>query len=383
MYFNFYQKLREVKYSDIPSLAGALDIPESCFRQTEGPILAYRRYLEQPIGYLLRGTLFFPGLVVRGYPKITYGAVHEFHKPFAKAAERMLLSCLKDGRILFEEKIDGINVRMYRYRDRFYFATRMVWDGSNRKGELQWGEMARQIVERKYPGAYHLVKAGYVPVFEMTSPQFTHLSLPAEEDELFLIDVLRDHKFVHREKKERLAAEHGLRVPRVVSTIEGAMTPKQFHKEVRALEHYAEQLGLEGVVAKGFKGDSDQVFLKVKVAEVRAEHWGASIPKRFILEAIRRVRAEAGQETFLDGPKALRLILEELSGDFVIPDKEKVRRYYKQVRAEAEQERTARARAETILQQGFTTRKELALYLEKESENPAVRWYCFELCNLK
>lgn len=386
MYFDFYKKLRALDASerfDIPALAGVLGVPERCFTQAEGPILAYRRYWEKPIGYLLRGTLFFLGQIVRGYPKITYGTVYESHKPFAKTAERMLLSCLKDGRILFEAKIDGINIRMYRYRGQFHFATRMVWDGSNRKGELQWGEIAREITDRNYPGAYRLVEAGYVPIFEMTSPRFTHLSIYSEADDLTLIDILRDHKFVPREERERLAAEYGLRVPRVISTLEGSMTPKRFHKEVRTLEHYAKQLSLEGVVAKGFKGDSDQVFLKVKVAEVRAEHWGASIPKRFILEAISRVQAEADEETFLDESKALPLILEELSDDFVVPDREKVARYYRQVQEEVEQQQVARTRAKAILKQRFATRKELALYLEEKGEDPLVRWYCFELCNLE
>ena len=361
----------------IDRLAEFFGLPSNCFTTVDagkGIILAYRRSYGSAVGYLLRGTFFFDEghSIIRGYPKITYGSQYQGMVPFAVSAERELLSCLKRNRIIFEEKIDGINIRMYQWRNNFYFATRMVCDGSNIKGDIQWCDVAKRIIGTRYPGAYDLVNDGYIPVFEIVSPLFTHLTLKAAEEDAYLIDVMKDFTFLTRERKEEVAAAYHLKIPRIVSEIHSSMSPEQFRKKVSELEYYAETLGLEGVVARSYKVEpgeepGDQVYLKVKVGDVRKIHWGGTIPKRFIVEAIRGVRMDLSQEEFLDRDLALGLIREELSQDVVIGAEvdEKVVRLYEEIRGEVEGQLRAEGEARSLIEQHrFPTKKEAALWMQ-------------------
>ncbi|MBN1352433.1 hypothetical protein JXJ21_23750 [candidate division KSB1 bacterium] len=386
MYLDFYeifQGVNRVEPWSIDSLATYFNMPAKCFAEVApGVILVIQKWAEQPIGYLMRGSIFFVNerIAVRGMPKIMYGRVYQEGTPAAVVAEQELLSCLKHDSIIFEEKLDGVNIRMYCVREKTYFATRMKYDGYSEKGDFIFGNMARDIVKKKYPGAYELAASGDVPIFEMLSPRFDYLTIKAKQDDLFLIDVLRQNKFLQREEKEELAQQYHLKVPRIISKINRDLSSKQFLKEVKRLEHYAHQLGIEGVVAKAFAGESDQVFLKVKTQDVRTEHWGTmGIPRRFIVEAIRNLRAESTRDEFVNRELALDKIVEELADDFIITEKntQKIEQYYNEEYAIAKTELDAINRAESLLKENrFKSKKELAL--ATKSESTLVRHFLFK-----
>lgn len=386
MYLDFPQKFRAIHRLDewtIESLSDCFQVPEKNFAEVApGIIMVISKYSEKLIGYLLRGSLFFPEqrYALRGMPKIMYGQIYQATTPAAVTAERELLSCLKNEKILFEEKLDGVNIRMYRVQSKYYFATRMRYDGLSEKSEFPFGEMARNMIEKKYPGAFKMVDAGYVPIFEMLSPKFEYLSLKAKEDDMVMIDLLKDNQFLRRERKEELANEYGLKIPKIISTIERSMTPKQFLKEIKSLEYYSHQLGLEGVVAKAFSGDSDQAFLKVKTQDIRSEHWGTmGIPKRFILEVARSMKAEHAREEFINREFMLPKIIDELSDDFLISEKNlpKIEQYYEEVRSHVADEVEAMARARELFDKHqFKSRKDIAL--ATRTEEKLVRHFLFK-----
>ena len=386
MYLDFYKTFQGVFTIEdwsVESLSQYFQMPARCFAEVApGVILAIQKWAEQAIGYLMRGSIFFvkERTAIRGMPKIMYGRIYQAGTPAAVVAEREILSCLKNDTILFEEKLDGVNIRMYRVKDSYYFASRMKYDGYSEKGDFIFGEMARTIIDKKYPQAYDLVDAGYTPIFEMLSPKFDYLTLKANEDEMILIDVMQQNKFLRREEKQRLAEQYHLKLPRIISTINRSMSPKQFLKEITSLEYYCHQLGIEGVVAKAFKDDSDQVFLKVKTQDVRTEHWGTmSIPKRFISEVIRQFKAEFSREEFVDREFTLNKIIEELSDDFLIGEQNipKIEQYYNEEYEKVVAEREAIRRAKEILKQmNFQSKREIALATTNESQ--LVRHFLFK-----
>lgn len=387
MYLNFnqiFQGVYSVEKWTVDSLAKYFGMPSKCFAEVApGVILVIQKWAEQAIGYLMRGSIFFVNarVAVRGMPKIMYGRIYQEGTPAAVVAERELLSCLKNDSILFEEKLDGVNIRMYRVKSSYYFATRMKYDGFSDKSNFPFGKMAKAMVDEKYPGAYELVDAGFVLIFELLSPKFDHLTIRASEDDLVLIDLMQQNKFLRRKVKAELAEQFHLKVPRIISTIDRSMTPKQFLKEIKSLEYYCHQLGIEGVVAKSFKDDSDQAFLKIKTQDVRSEHWGTmGIPKRFITEVIRQFRTEFSKAEFANREFTLNKIIEELRDDFILTEKNipKIEKYYDEEYRKVNDELAAIDRAKELLKQNrFQSKKELALATANESR--LVRYFLFKL----
>lgn len=386
MYLDFnqtFQGVYAVKDWSVESLSQYFKMPAECFAEVApGVILVIQKWTEQAIGYLMRGSIFFveERVAIRGMPKIMYGRIYQESTPAAVVAERELLSCLKNDTILFEEKLDGVNIRMYRVKNKVYFATRMKYDGVSEKGDFIFGEIAETIIDKKYPKAYELVDAAYILIFEMLSPKFDYLTLKAKQDDMILIDVMQQNKFLRRGEKEKLARQYDLKVPKIISTIDRSLSQKQFLKEIKSLEYYCHQLGIKGVVAKAFKDDSDQVFLKVKTQDVWTEHWGTmGIPKRFITEVIRQFKAELSKEEFINRDFTLSKIIEELSDDFVISEHNipKIEQYYDEEYSKVAYELKASQRAKEILEQtNFQSKKEIALATQKESQ--LVRHFLFK-----
>jgi hypothetical protein len=198
---------------------------------------------------------------------------------------------------------------------------------------------------------------------------------------------MKDSTFLTRERKEEIAATYHLKVPRIVSEIRASMSPEQFRKKVSELEHYAETLGLEGVVARSYKVETgeepgDQVYLKVKVGDVRKIHWGGTIPKRFILEAIRGVQADLSAEEFLNRDLVLDLVREELSQDIVLgaESDEKVVRVYEEIQGEVKDQLLAEEEARSLLERHrFPTKKEAALWMQAERVDRRIMGKVFEM----
>lgn len=385
MYLDFHTIFQDIDKIDrwsIQSLSQHFQIPPNYFAEVDpGVLLIVHKWAEQPIGYLLRGSIFFVNarVAVRGMPKIMYGSIYQETIPAAIEAEKELLSCLKTNPILFEEKLDGVNIRMYRANSHYYFATRMKYDGLSDKGSFRFGDMAKEIIDKNYPAAYALVDDGYVPIFELLSPRFDYLSIPALKDDIVILDILKDNKFLHRAEKEALAARYELKTCQIISTIDRQMTHKRFLKEIKKLEYHCHQLGIEGVVAKAFINNSDQVFLKIKTQDIRSEHWGTSgIPKRFIVEIVRNLKAELSLNEFVDQSYTLPKLIEELSDDFIISEKnsQKIKRYYAEIQSQVQTELAAIERAQTILKnRKFNSKKELAEATKAESR--FVRYHLF------
>ncbi len=308
------------------TLAEHFGLPQDCFAASQDDpdlVLCTRRHADRSAeGYLLKGTFFFRRTrrIVRAYPKILYGRQRQPGMPFAVQAEVELLSCLASGGILFEEKLDGVNIRVYAREGSIRFATRQRHDGSNPLGLQPWGEIARRVLQARYPGALALAHEGCVPVFELLSPEFAGAIRYSEEDAV-LIDVIRsDHRFADRAEKEELAARHGLRAARVVSRVDGAQPAHEFHKALRGLEHYAHELGIEGMVAKASRaladgGRGDQVFLKVKTEELRRLHRSVNLPDRILRATIGKVADGLGTPDLADVAAVVDLVAEDLEED--------------------------------------------------------------------
>lgn len=332
-YSNLYKRIQEAE--NLPRftphiLSNHFRIPSNCFIEMDdnpNVILAYKRHKDRSAeGFLLKGTFFFKNdkRIVRGYPKILYGRTHQESIPFARQAETELLSCLKTNPIKFEEKVDGINIRVYKRNSKYYFATRKRYDGSPRIGNIQWGKIAKRILDSKYPKAYDLVKAGFMPVFEITSPLFDHLVIKSETEDAFLVDVVdENHMFVDREVREEMADFGGFKLPRIIKTVEGPISDKAFRKLYKSLEYYAESLGIEGMVSKsrrtyedGAKGD--QVFLKIVTNDVRKAHRGYVLPKRCVDATVLKVIESMNKEELQDLGYVVEFVEEELAEEFGI-----------------------------------------------------------------
>jgi hypothetical protein len=192
---------------------------------------------------------------------------------------------LRDEEILFEQKVDGVNIRLYTWNQEIYCATRYRFDGSPSGGlGLPYGDLARRVAECRYPGALDAAREGWTPVFELTSPALENPHFDYPEDDLTLIDVMTaDHRFLPRREKEEFAARYGLNVVPLFpkETLRGAMTPEAFEKRCRSLEYLASQRGIEGFVAKAYQ-DGEPVYLKLKAPEVRRLHQGAGLDDTFL-----------------------------------------------------------------------------------------------------
>jgi hypothetical protein len=108
-----------------------------------------------------------------------------------------------------------------------------------------------------------------------------------------------------------------LSVARVLSRIEGAQPLPQFHKALRALEHYAHTLGIEGMVGKACRPTrdgvcGDQVFLKVKTEELRRLHRGTGLPDRVLRAALDRVTDGLSAADLADTTTIVDLVAEDL-----------------------------------------------------------------------
>jgi ATP-dependent RNA circularization protein (DNA/RNA ligase family) len=386
MYSGFYklfQRVAQIENWTISELSAHFQLPSECFRETSpGIITVLRKSTQLPHSYLLPGSFFFvkEHVAVRGMPKILFGQVYQPPNAVTCRAEQELRACLSENPIILEEKINGVNIRMYRVGEQYYFATRRKFNGTRQLGEYVFSEIARECVEKKYPGACALVDAGFQPVFELISPMFGFLSTTPRATDLILIDVLENHRFVGREKKATLAEQYQLKIPNVIATIEQPLTDRQFLKEIKRLEYLCHELKIEGLVAKGCLPDSDQVFLKIKAQEIQTEHWGTTeIPKRFILEVIHGLKNELEPAEFLDRNFALGLILDELSDDFVIipENQEKVEQYYETHRGEVAEQFAAHARARQLwADHPFESRRDIAL--ATQDEHQFVRFYLFQ-----
>ncbi len=324
MYGDFYNKLLAADQGEFTPrrLSRIFEVPEQCFVHYDNKenILFVPSFLPDYAieTSLLKGTFFItPRKIIRGYPKIFMSTDYSSMSAAAKT-ERELLSTLKNGEIIFEEKIDGVNIRLFENEGEFFFATRKRIDGIPRDArEKRWGEIAKRIISTKYSGALTLASEGIIPVLEIVSPEFDHLYIQSEKEDAYLIDVIRkDYQFTDRTEKEKIAEKYGLQIPRLISKINQSQDITSFNRQLRGLEHYSETLRLEGVVGKSIvydttgKRTSDQIFLKVKIQEVREIHKSIGVQRRII-----DIVLEGLKETEKDKQKVLLAAEEEFRED--------------------------------------------------------------------
>ncbi len=262
---------------------GVLRVAAHSFSQDGAALTYHQSGSHAAVSYVLKGTVFFADTrqIVRGYPRILPASDYTTDR-FAATQERVLFRALRDGEVTVEKKEDGVNVRLYRHGDDYFFATRDVYDGGNplvaagienvRGLGVDYGAQARRLADKLYPKAYRLADLGYVPCFEMTLPEIETV-IPADQADLILIDVIDpDFVFVDRLEKERIAEDYRLRVVELQGRLQGGSETGDIYKRLRALEFIAAREGIEGYVAKGRFEGSDQLFLKVKPVAVREAH---------------------------------------------------------------------------------------------------------------
>ncbi len=287
MYLDIAEKLRlcaqTVPAFTRDALGAFFGVPVGSFSQEGAAITFHQSGSHAPVSYVLKGTIFFADArrIVRGYPRILPVSDYTTDR-FAQTQERVLFRSLRDGEVIVEKKEDGVNIRLYKQADKYFFATRDVRDGSNplvaagienvRGLGIDYGSQARRLADRLYPQAYKLADLGYVPCFEMTLPEIETV-VPADRPDLILIDVIDpDFMFADRLEKERIAEDYRLNLVQLQGRLTGGGEAGDVYKRLRSLEHLAARDGLEGYVVKGRFEGSDQVFLKVKPASVRDAH---------------------------------------------------------------------------------------------------------------
>lgn len=288
MYYEIAEKLRQCAAPSGPAftrdgLSRFFGVSPASFSQDGGVLTYHQSGSHAAISYVLKGTIFFSEgrQIVRGYPRILPASDYTADR-FGVTQERVLFRALRDGEVIVEKKEDGINIRLYKHGDDYFFATRDVYDGGNplvaagienvRALGLDYGAQARQLLETHYPKADALADLGYVLCFEMTLPEI-ETAVPADRADLILIDVIApDFLFVDRLEKERIAEDYRLSVVALQGRLQGGSEAGDIYKRLRALEFLAAREGIEGYVVKGCLEGTDQAFLKVKPAQIREAH---------------------------------------------------------------------------------------------------------------
>jgi hypothetical protein len=327
MYFEIGQLLKrcavEVKEFAPAALAAFFGVPGRHFSQegTNGPILYHQAGSDQPVSYVLRGSIFWPDdkQIVRGYPRILSSSDYTPER-FAVTEERRMLEAARLGEALIERKECGVTIRLYHHGNYFYCATNDVYDGGNplvgagienvRSLGIDYGAQAGRLLESTYKGAMKLAAIGYVPVFEMVLPEL-ETAFPPHRPDMVLIDVIDpDFTFVDRLEKERIAEDYRLKVIGSEGRMQELSTEGAFFKRLRGLEHEATRAGIAGFVIKGRVDESDQAFLKVEPAVVR-DH-----SSTFPLSDLWAVYETIGEE-FPPATLADALFVEELMLDYL------------------------------------------------------------------
>ena len=264
-------------------LAGFFGVGTASFSQDGAALTYHQSGSHAAISYVLKGTVFFADTrqIVRGYPRILPASDYTADR-FAATQERTFFRALRDGEVIVEKKEDGVNIRLYRHGDDYFFATRDVYDGGNplvaagienvRGLGIDYGAQARQLMDRLYPRGYKLADLGYTLCFEMLLPEVETV-IPADQPDLVLIDVIDpDFVFVDRLEKERIAEDYRLNLVALQGRLQGGSEAGDIYKRLRGLEFIAQREGIEGYVAKARLEGSDQMFIKVKPASVREAH---------------------------------------------------------------------------------------------------------------
>ncbi len=386
MYLDFYkifEKIKRVQDWSVQSLGGSLQIAQNNFFEITPKIFTMLPVnLENQYDYLLAGTIFFMAerVAIRATPKIFFPYISTRHNLFASQAEQEMRTCLEHESVIFEEKIDGINLRFFCMGERYFFLPRFNAGLKKNPTDFNFEHAARKILEKNYPKAFELINSGYIFIFELVSPAFDFLSIPSQKTDLILIDVLKDNKFLSRPEREEIATTTGLSLPRVLKILDQPLNDRQFLKEIKSLEYMAHQLGIEGLVAKGQNSEGEPVFLKIKAQGYRVEHIGTSeIPRRIINEVIQSLKIELGWENFVNQELSWPILLNELGADFVLTseNRQKIEQYYESERKLIAQKLEACQQAQAILQtQKFTSRKEVA---QAAGNNPMLRQFLFQI----
>jgi ATP-dependent RNA circularization protein (DNA/RNA ligase family) len=382
-FYNIFEKINRVQDWSVQSLGETLQITQNNFFEITPKIFTILPFnLENQNDYLLAGTLFFVAerIAIRGTPKIFYPFISTQHNLFASQAEQELRTCLEHESVIFEEKIDGINLRFFYVGEQYFFLPRFGAGLKKNPTDFNFEHTAQKILEKNYPRALELANSGHILIFELVSPAFDFLSLPSKKADLILIDVLKENKFLSRQEREKIAAATGFSLPRVLKILDQPLNDRQFLKEIKSLEYMAHQLGIEGMVAKGQNNEGEPVFLKIKAQGYRVEHIGTSeIPRRIINEVIQSLKIELGWESFVNQELSWPILLNELGADFVLTseNRQKIEQYYESERKLIAQKLEACQQAQAILQtHKFTSRKEVA---QAAGNNSMLRQFLFQI----
>lgn len=318
----------------------------------------------------LHGTIFLADLkrVIRGFPKMEYVPSDSMSK--SESVLTTERSICNNPPISFEEKINGINFRVFLHNREFRFATRQTYDGVY--GE-NWASYARRITAPS-PGLFDLVKEGYVPVIEVTSPDFKDLTGERRNEGFYLIELIRDHRFVPITDRQRLAKERGLKTPRLMKVVDSQITPEELESICIRLNQRCLEAGIEGVVVKSDEG-SDISFLKSKP---KKERFGL---KDAISNCLSGYYNELGVNVFSEG-NAWNMLLAELSEDFIIKPTniELIKLRYGEFLEFTKRDREAQEKARLFLGSNKpTSRKELAELAKSERIQGRVKHWVFEL----
>lgn len=113
MYAEFHKMLSNFKGSFTKEgVAAYFGVTPVNFKESGSKIIYTAERVGSTADALLKGTIFCAesNRIVRGYPKIYYGAIYQDEVELAREAEQELLQC---NELLVEKKEDGTNIRVW------------------------------------------------------------------------------------------------------------------------------------------------------------------------------------------------------------------------------------------------------------------------------
>ncbi|MAH07987.1 hypothetical protein CMI38_07100 [Candidatus Pacearchaeota archaeon] len=315
---------------------------------------------------LLHGSIFLTNdhKVIRGYPKIGYIGIYD-EDPRSLNTE---IAISQNPKVYFEEKKNGVNIRVFKHKGDYRFATRYHYDENQ---ETNWASLTREIIGDNN-GVYNLVDNGYIPILEVTHPSFKEFTGVTESPGIYLIDLIEDHKFVTTDKKREISEIYGVNVPELLKTLDGEITIDDLREESIKLNEHCKKTGLEGVV---IKSSGKEIFsLKSKP---RRERFGL---KDAIDKTLISYSKSHDSETF-STDNAWPIILSELNKGFILKETNMgiVIDRYQRFKEEVLKKEEFKDRANQILSKGnFLESRELAKYIGENGLDSKLRGALFE-----
>jgi hypothetical protein len=349
-------------YSPI-SLANYLGVSQKNIVPASKDALLYFEMEKNPANSPLHGSIFLVDerRVIRGFPKIGYVGIY-------RGDDRELdteIAITQNPPVYFEEKKNGVNIRAFKHNKEVGFATRYSYE---RDGK--WTEIAEELFGES-EGLRVLVDQGYVPVFEMTHPDFEEFTGARNEKGVYLIDLIKDHRFIGVDERRSISERYGFVSPRIFEVLDGELTVEKVREECRRVNELCAREGIEGAVIRDSQGS---IALKTKP---RRERYGLKDATNMILD---RYLREQGAKIFLEG-SALSLVISEIEEDFVLKNTNRkvVMDRYDHFERRVQDVESNRELAEEILSKGnFLDSRELAKFIKEQGISGILKGVLFE-----